>query len=397
MTIFIHALQHPQRFGVMTHLRALLRLLTSIAVARRRVRFGVAPAIVAMVAGCTSPKDTATPALPHAVASAGTPQPGEAPPGMVWIPGGEFRMGGDDQYAVAAEQPVHHVVLDGYFMDTHTVTNAQYRAFVKTTGYVTVAERAPNVDDLMRQMPPGTPRPDPAMLVPGSLVFAPTSRAVDLQDWSQWWAWTAGADWRHPSGPKDSIVGLDNVPVVQIAWDDAVAYATWAGGRLPTEAEWEFAARGGDHRTAHAWGDEAIDPQHPQAHIYDGAFPSHAAAPKAVGSYPPTGFGLYDMSGNVWQWTSDWYRPDTYAKDAAQGTVRNPHGPDVGLHPATEGQPTRTVRGGSFLCSDVYCRGYRVSARSPGAPDSGASHIGFRIVMSVDQWKRRHTSSRAGP
>jgi sulfatase modifying factor 1 len=353
--------------------------------------------ITVVLTACNVSKDTAASAVPQvANAKAGTTQPGDAPPGMVWIPGGEFRMGGDDQYAVAAEQPVHRVYVDGYFMDTHTVTNAQYRAFVKATGYVTVAERAPDVDELMRQLPPGTPRPDPAVLVPGSLVFAPTGKAVNLQDWSQWWTWTPGANWQHPSGPTDSIVGLDNFPVVQIAFDDAVAYATWAGGRLPTEAEWEFAARGGDHRTAHAWGDEPIDSAHPQAHIYDGAFPSHAAAPKAVGSYPPTGFGLYDMSGNVWQWTSDWYRPDTYAKDAAQGTVRNPHGPDVGLNPATEGQPTRTVRGGSFLCSDVYCRGYRVSARSPGAPDSGASHIGFRMVMSVEQWKAWRTSAKAG-
>lgn len=358
------------------------------------VTLALQAATLACCVACASPKDAPIPATRPTVTA--TPQPGDAPPGMVWIPGGEFSLGGDDSYAVAAEQPVHRVIVDGYFMDTHTVTNAQYAAFVSATGYVTVAERAPNVVELMKQLPTDSPAPDPGLLVPGSLVFAPTGTPVDLRDWSRWWAWTPGADWRHPSGPTTSIAGRDKFPVVHIAWDDAVAYATWAGGRLPTEAEWEFAARGGDHHTAHAWGDNAIDPEHPQAHIYAGNFPSHAAAPTAVGSHPPTGFGLSDMSGNVWQWTSDWYRTDTYARDAARGIVRNPRGPEVGLDPGTEGPPARTVRGGSYLCSDVYCRGYRVSARNPGAPDSGTSHIGFRIVMTVQQWSTWHSVRRGG-
>jgi formylglycine-generating enzyme required for sulfatase activity len=315
-------------------------------------------------------------------------QPGEAPPGMTWIPGGEFAMGGDDQYADAAERPVHRVRLDGFFMDVNTVTNAQFRSFVDATGYVTLAERAPDVAEIMRQLPPGTPPPDPRLLVPGSVVFVPNAKAVNLRDWSQWWAWIPGANWRHPDGPDSSIEGKDNFPVVQVAWDDAVAYARWAGRRLPTEAEWEFAARGGDRHTFHAWGNDPHDPEDPQAHIYTGSFPSHDAAPKPVGSFRPTAFGLYDMAGNVWQWTGDWYRPDTYAVDAARGIVSNPTGPPTGLDPRRDGVPSRVVRGGSFLCSDSYCRGYRVSARSPGAPDSGASHIGFRTVMTVDQWNR---------
>lgn len=347
-----------------------------------------------LTTACSAPRDTA--ATPDAPSAVGATQPGASPPGMVWIPGGEFRMGGDDQHATPAEQPVHRVYVDGFFMDARTVTNAQFRAFVEATGYITIAERAPDVAELMHQLPPGSPPPDPTTLVPGSLVFKSTGQPVDLRDWSQWWAWTPGADWRHPSGRGDSIIGRDNYPVVHVAWDDAVAYAQWAGGRLPTEAEWEFAARGGDHRTTHAWGDEPIDPEHPQAHIYTGEFPSHAAAPKPVGSHAATRFGLYDMAGNVWQWTSDWYRPDTYRRDAALGTVRNPRGPAASLNPATEGQPTRTVRGGSYLCSDTYCRGYRVSARSPGAPDSGTSHTGFRIVMSVDQWQTRYATAKAG-
>ena len=297
-------------------------------------------------------------------------------------------MGGDDQYADAAERPVHRVQVDGFFIDQYTVTNARFRDFVAATGYRTVAERAPNAAELMRQLPPGAPPPDPKLLVPGSLVFAPTRGPVDLRDWSLWWRWTPGANWRHPEGPGSTIEGKDEYPVLQIAWDDAVAFATWAGRRLPREAEWEFAARGGTERRRYAWGDAELDRGHPQAHIYEGVFPTLPAGPQPVGRYPATGFGLFDMAGNVWQWTLDWYRPDGYAEDARHGVVINPTGPSRSLDPRTEGQPARVVRGGSHLCNDSYCRGYRVSARSPGAPDTGTSHIGFRTVMTVEQWKR---------
>jgi formylglycine-generating enzyme required for sulfatase activity len=325
-----------------------------------------------------------------------TAQPGEAPPGMVWIPGGRFTMGGDDPHAAVAERPVHPVAVDGFFMDARTVTNREFGAFVAATGYVTVAERSPDTAELMGQLPPGTPPPDPALLVPGALVFAPTGQPVDLGNWSRWWRWTPGADWRHPEGPGSSIDGRDDHPVVQVAWADAVAYATWAGRRLPTEAEWEFAARGGASHSRHAWGDASFDRDHPQAHIYTGTFPVHPAAPTAVGRYPANPFGLYDMAGNVWQWTLDWYRPDSYAADAARGLVVNPTGPSRSLDPRTEGEPARVIRGGSYLCNDSYCRGYRVSARSPGAPDTGTSHIGFRTVMTVEQWRRWKTT-QGGP
>jgi formylglycine-generating enzyme required for sulfatase activity len=301
---------------------------------------------------------------------------------MVWIPGGRFMMGSEGPHAQSVERPVHPVVVDGFFMDRDVVTNAEFAAFVKATGYVTIAERAPDVAALLAQLPPGTPPPPKDRLVPGSLVFAPTAGAVDLRDWSRWWRWAGGADWRHPDGPGSSIEGKESHPVVQVAWDDAVAFAKWAGRRLPTEAEWEFAARGGEEQREYAWGDAPFDPAHPQAHIYEGAFPTHAASTRPVGSYPPNACGLRDMSGNVWQWTSDWFHPDTYRADRARGVVRNPGGPPVGIEPG----PTRVMRGGSFLCSDSYCRGYRVSARGSGAPDTGGPHIGFRTVMTVDQW-----------
>jgi formylglycine-generating enzyme required for sulfatase activity len=278
---------------------------------------------------------------------------------------------------------VHRVVVDGFFMDRDVVTNAEFAAFVAATGYVTVAERAPDVAELMAQLPPGSGKPPNELLVPGAPVFTPTAEPVDLRDWSRWWRYVPGANWRHPGGPETSIIGRENHPVVQLAWDDAVAYASWAGKRLPSEAEWEFAARGGQEQQEHAWGDASFDKNRPQAHIYDGLFPTHAAGTRPVGSFAPNAYGLRDMAGNVWQWTQDWFDPNVYNSDHALGTVRNPVGPDTGIGPA----PTRVMRGGSFLCSDSYCRGYRVSARNSGSPDTGGPHIGFRTVMSREQWK----------
>ena len=354
-------------------------------VPQRRSIGRAALALLALVLAACTPRNADDASVP----------PGDAPAGMVWIPGGTFEMGDDGPHALPHEQPVHRVHVDGFYVDGEAVTNARFAAFVEATGYVTVAERAPNVDEIMRQLPPGTPPPAKELLVPGSLVFTPVEGAVDLRDASRWWRWVPGASWRHPAGPASNIADKARHPVVQVAWEDAVAFATWAGGRLPTEAEWELAARGGREDAEHAWGSAPHDPARPQAHIYTGTFPSHPAEPLPVGSHPPNGYGLYDMSGNVWQWTQDWYRPDTYALDAARGVVRNPLGPPEGLDPRSGGQAARVIRGGSFLCSDSYCRGYRVSARGNGAPDTGASHIGFRVVMTVEQWRVRAERKRA--
>ena len=302
---------------------------------------------------------------------------------MAWIPGGRFTMGSESPHSQPSEWPPHEVIVDGFFMDVNTVTNREFAAFVAAMEYVTVAERAPDVASLLRQVPIGTPAPPPEMLVPGSLVFTPTDSAVDLRDWSQWWRWVPGADWRHPEGPGSSIEGREDHPVVHVAWDDAVAYAAWAGKRLPTEAEWEFAARGGLAGAEHAWGPEPHDAAHPKARIYEGTFPTHGASTGKVGSFPPNGYGLFDMAGNVWQWTRDWFSEAQYRADRERGVVRNPRGPER----AVDQRQLKTLRGGSYLCNDSYCRGYRVSARSPNSRDSGASHIGFRTVMTVEQWR----------
>ncbi|MBK6485864.1 MAG: formylglycine-generating enzyme family protein [Gemmatimonadetes bacterium] len=326
-------------------------------------------AAIALIAACAQSGDATGRSAP----------PGPAPEGMVWIPGGTFAMGDDGPFALPHERPVHRVTVSGFYMDVDAVTNAEFAAFVKATGHVTVAERTPVLAEIMSGLPAGTPPPPPDFLVPGSLVFTPAEGEVDLRDVSRWWRWVPGASWRHPQGPGSDLTGRERHPVVQVAWEDAVAYAAWVGGRLPTEAEWEYAARGGHERAAHPWGDAPHDSAHPQAHIYTGTFPAHPAQPIAVGTLPPNGYGLHDMAGNVWQWTADWYHPDTYARRA--GIETDPTGPAGGLDPRTEGEPTRVIRGGSFLCSDVYCRGYRVSARGTGAPDTGASHIGFRVVV----------------
>jgi formylglycine-generating enzyme required for sulfatase activity len=270
-------------------------------------------------------------------------------------------------------------------MDATELTNAQFRKFVDATGYVTVAERVPTVEEILKNVPPGTPPPRKEDLVAGSLVFHPTKTPVDTRDYSQWWSWTPDASWKHPEGPGSSLEGRENHPVVQVAWDDAVAYAKWAGKRLPTEAEWEFAARGGLENKPYVWGDEPLSETKPQANIWQGHFPNQntlkdgfeRTAP--VMSFPPNNYGLYDMAGNVWEWCSDWFDEQLYPKRAGSVVV-DPTGPETPPGPAYNAR--RTERGGSFLCCDEYCSRYRPSARHGGAPDTGMSHVGFRCVKA---------------
>jgi formylglycine-generating enzyme required for sulfatase activity len=305
--------------------------------------------------------------------------PGPAPEGMVWIRGGEFWMGSEE---FPDALPLHRVYVDGFWMDRTEVTNEQFEKFVKATGYVTIAERTPRAEDF-----PGAP---PENLVAGSVVFSPPDHPVKLNDHFQWWSYVDGANWRHPEGPKSDIRNRGKYPVVHIAYDDAVAYAKWAGKRLPTEAEFEFAQRGGLDRKMYAWGDEFKPGGKIMANTFQGHFPdkntaddgySHAAP---VGSFPPNGYGLRDTAGNVWEWTSDWYRHDYYRTLASQGAVaRNPQGPMDSFDPSEPGVKKRVHKGGSFLCTDQYCARDIAGGRGNGEPDTGTNHVGFRLVREA--------------
>jgi len=311
--------------------------------------------------------------------------------GMVFIPGGEFLMGTDDPQSMPNERPAHPVKLDGFWIDLHPVTNAQFAKFVEATGYKTVAERPVDWEEIKKQVPPGTPKPPDEMLKPGSLVFTPTKGPVDLDNLSNWWSWTSGADWRHPQGPDSDINGKDDYPVVQIAWEDAVAYAKWAGKRLPTEAEWEYAARGGAKKQSRfSWGDEFRPAGRFMANTYTGEFPMKDtgedgyAGTSPVKAFPPNGYGLFDMGGNVWNWCSDLYAIDTHAKQKQGGVCCNPQGPTSAYNPtrAIPGNEERVIKGGSFLCHVSYCESYRPSARRGTPPDTGSAHVGFRCAKS---------------
>jgi formylglycine-generating enzyme required for sulfatase activity len=331
-----------------------------------------------------------------------TPAPGAAPEGMVWLPGGEFSMGAADapdmndvgMKATEDSRPVHRVYVDGFWMDKTDVTNQQFAAFVQATGYVTVAERKPRAEDY-----PGAP---PENLVAGSIVFSPPDHPVPLNDHFQWWSYVHGANWRHPLGPDSDIKGKENYPVVQIAYEDALAYAKWTRKRLPTEAEWEYAARGGLTGKPYVWGEQFRPNGKWMANTHQGTFPvkdtgedGHIGI-SAVAQYPPNGYGLFDMAGNVWQWTSDWYRPDYYQQLAAGGGVaRNPQGPDSPFDPAEPTEKKKVHRGGSFLCTDQYCSRYMVGTRGKGEISTGTNHLGFRCVTTRDQ--QQAMGAKTGP
>lgn len=316
--------------------------------------------------------------------------PGGAPEGMVWIPGGEFSMGArapmdtSDRVGMQAttdSRPIHRVAVDGFWMDATEVTNEQFARFVNATAYVTVAERIPTAADY--------PTAAPEDLTAGSVVFSPPDHAVPLNDHFQWWSLVDGADWRHPYGPKSSIEGKEKFPVVHVAYEDAQAYAQWAGKRLPTEAEWEFAARGGLTGALYPWGDNFRAHGQFMANSHQGNFPNNDTGADAfvgvapVARYAPNGYGLYDVGGNVWEWVSDWYRADYYAQLAALGTIsRNPSGPTEAFDLAEPGEKKRVHRGGSFLCTDQYCSRYMVGTRGKGEITTGTNHLGFRCVKA---------------
>jgi formylglycine-generating enzyme len=327
------------------------------------------------------------PTIPNAAAV-----PDSAPRGMVWITGGEFSMGAQDppdmdevgMQATTDSRPIHRVYVDGFFMDKTDVTNAQFAEFVKATSYMTVAERTPRAEDF-----PGAP---PENLVAGGVVFFPPDHAVPLNDHFQWWSYVKGANWRHPTGPKSSVKGREGYPVVHIAYEDAEAYAKWTHKRLPTEAEWEFAARGGLAGKPFVWGDEFRPNGKWMANTYQGHFPNQDSGSDGftglapVAQYAPNGYGLYDMAGNVWQWTSDWYRADYYARLAAVGGVaRNPQGPSSPYDPSEPTEKKKVHRGGSFLCTDQYCSRYMVGTRGKGEVSTGTNHQGFRCVSRLVQ------------
>ena len=328
----------------------------------------------------------------EATISNSTSAPGSLPDGMIFIPGGEFSMGSLDPTEMSCggdqpmddARPLHRVYVDGYFMDVTEVTNSQYEQFVNATDYVTVAERKPTREEF-----PDAPEEN---LVAGSVVFSPPSRKVKPDNHYQWWSYIPGANWRHPTEPDSNLKGREKFPVVHIAYEDAAAYAQWAGKRMPTEAEFEFAARGGLTGKPYAWGDDLKPDGKWLANIYQGEFPRKGGdtggdgfvglAP--VAQFRPNGYGLFDVGGNVWEWCSDWYRADYYAALAQQGGIaRKPHGPSSSLDPSEPDQPKRVQRGGSYLCTDLYCTRYMVGTRGKGEVRSASNHLGFRCVKDL--------------
>jgi sulfatase modifying factor 1 len=315
---------------------------------------------------------------PHVTSPVGAP-PGEPPAGgLVWIPAGSFLMGSDRHYP--EEAPARQVEVAGFWIARTTVTNAEFAAFVAATGYRTVAERPLDPADF-----PGAPAEN---LVPGSMVFTGTPGPVDLRHLSQWWTWMPGASWRHPEGVRSDLDGRGEHPVVHVAFEDAQAFADWAGLVLPTEAQWERAARGGLEGATYTWGEEPEAEGEPRANHWHGDFPWRAAEgfgrTSAVGTFAPNGFGLADMAGNVWEWTSDWYQENRWADIAPCCAPRDPRGgaEEDSLDPRQPQfrVPRKVIKGGSFLCADSYCLRYRPAARRPQMIDTGMSHIGIRCA-----------------
>lgn len=320
---------------------------------------------------------------------------------MVWIPDGEFTMGAevaDFMYdwpfsarSRADERPLHRVKLDGFWMSRTPVTNQEFKNFVDSTGYITTAEKPIDMEDIMKGLPPGTPSPKKESLEPSSMVFTSPERTVQINNVLSWWRWQKDANWKQPEGPGSTIEDRMDHPVVQVSYFDALAYAEWKGMSLPTESQWEYAARGGHDQKMFIWGNSPIDEKNPQINIWQGNFPYNNTlndgyeTTSPVTAFPPNDFGLYDMSGNVWEWVSDWYHNREYSKRLASGIVKNPTGSRTSYDPDEPYLKKRIIRGGSFLCNDSYCSGYRPGARMKTSPDSSANHTGFRVVKNISE------------
>ena len=311
---------------------------------------------------------------------------------MSYIPEGEYTMGSSNpNMALKRELPQHQVKVNAFYMDIHEVTNAQFSAFVQATNDKTIAEREIDWDILKKQFPENTPKPNTDVLQAGSMVFFSSNDIYNLIDISQWWRWTKGANWQHPYGPESNIQGKAQEPVVHICYHDALAYAKWCGKRLPSEAEWEWAARGGLKDKVYPWGDLPVEKGTPKCNYWTGTFPTQntkvdgfdGVAP--VMQYEPNGYGLYDMAGNVWEICEDWYDENYYSSLNITEVQDNPKGPKTWNYPMEPMDPKRVIRGGSFLCNDSYCSSYRVSARMPYSQETGMSHTGFRCVKDITQ------------
>lgn len=322
-----------------------------------------------------------------------------APEGMVWIPGGTFTMGGQmeefmNDWPISAqsrydERPLITIQLDGFWMSETPITNAEFKAFVDATGYITTAEKAPLMEDIMKSLPPESPPPPKELLVPASLVFAEPKAKVSLRDPYAWWRWERNANWRNPEGLQSSIKNRMDHPVVHVSYYDAIAYAEWKGMALPTEAQWEYAARGNKDQKAFIWGDEPLSENSKMINIWQGDFPNQNlktdgySTTSPVNHYKPNNFGLYDMAGNVWEWVADWYHDRAYAIQKEKASNLNPTGPSTSFDPNEPYIKKRVIRGGSFLCNDSYCSGYRPAARMKNSPDTSTNHTGFRLVKNI--------------
>lgn len=327
-----------------------------------------------------------------------------APENMVWVPGKVFMMGAkeNDSLALPREKPEHEVAVDGFFIDITEVTNAQFRKFVEATGYITTAEKAVDWEEMKKSLPAGTPKPADSILQPGSLVFYEGIKKVNgLDNYQQWWKWTPGANWKHPEGKKSTIEGKDNYPVVQISYQDALAYCKWANRRLPTEAEWELAATGKFENAIFTWGND-IKKLEKNANTWNGDFPIKNTKSDGyvlyapVKTYPANSLGIYEMAGNVWELTTDWFDVDYYEQLYNTGkTIKNPKGAVSSNNPDNTYQAEHVIKGGSFLCNSSYCGSYRISARMGMTEDSGTNHVGFRTVATVNMLKNKKSGSKA--